>query len=504
MHRRLTPLDASFLRVETPAAHMHIGWSSLFEPPEGRPRPTLEALRTSVSSRLELVPRFRQRLHFPPAMLGEPYWVDDPGFDLANHVLAPTGPDEAVSMKSFGDLRDAVFSEPLDRSRPLWRLYLVPRLEDDRIGMVGKLHHAMVDGISAVELGILLLDPEPDTAPRPQPPEWRPEPEPTSGDIAREALADNSAAMLRLTGDAARRSMRPATAAIDATKTVRRVAGSMRHDLLTAAPRSEMNVPITSERTLACHHQPLRELTRVKRIAGVTLNDVCLAVVAGALRELAIRHGEPAQPLKVMVPVDVRAGDDAAELGNRVAFVFVELPLQISSPASRLMRVNQETRAFKDSERPAGAESVVRAVGLLPDPIKDRVAQFAGSARVYNLTVSNIPGPREPVYMLGAKMVESYPVVPFPEDHALAIGMFSYRDHICFGLYADPVALPQIELLPQALRRSVRALSRAYEAPGLSAQPRRGRPGMPTRMERAHRRRRRPAPAGEPRVPVPH
>jgi diacylglycerol O-acyltransferase / wax synthase len=480
MHSRLTPLDASFLRVETPAAHMHIGWSSLLEPPKNRPRPSLEALRESIASRLEKLPRFRQRLRFAPMMLGEPFWVDDPNFDVASHVVGLTGPDEAVTAKSFGELRDAVFSEPLDRSRPLWCLYLVPRLEDDRIGLVGKLHHAMVDGVSAVELGILLLDPEPDTAPLPAPPAWRPAPEPGPRELAGEAIADDASAALRLTGDAARLSMRPASAAVDATRTLRRVVDSLRRDLLTAAPPSEMNVPISPQRTVVCHRQPLRELMRVKEIAGVSLNDVCLAVVAGALRELAILHGEPPRPLKVMVPVNVRADGTAGDLGNRVAFVFVELPVHVGSPGLRLMRINQETRAFKDSERPAGAEAVVRALGFLPDPIKDRVAKFAGSARVYNLTVSNIPGPRAPVYMLGARLAESYPVVPCSEDHALSIGMFSYRDHVCFGLYADPVALPQVELLPEALRNSMRALDKAYAAPWLGAQPRRGHPGQRT------------------------
>ena len=187
----------------------------------------------------------------------------------------------------------------------------------------------------------------------------------------------------------------------------------------------------------------------------VTVNDVCLAAVTGALRALALSCGEPVRPLKAMVPVSVRTDDERTALGNRISFAFVELPLELGRAESRLQRVHEQTAAFKSSDRPAGFESLMGALGYLPNALKTPAARLVGSKRVYNLTVSNIPGPRFPVYMAGAVLREAYPVVPLAEGHTLSIGMFSYRDWMFFGLYADPEALPEVRRLPGALERAL-------------------------------------------------
>jgi diacylglycerol O-acyltransferase len=499
--RQLTPLDGSFLRAETPNAHMHVGWSGLFRPPEGRSTQTLERLRASIACRLQYAPRFRQRLAFPPLGLGEPFWVDDPRFDISRHVTRLARPRERVSRARFERMTDEVLSEPLDRSRPLWHIYLVPRVEDGSVGLISKMHHAMVDGKSAVELGLLLFDTEPDASP-PQPDDWRPQPEPGRARLAWQAAADQA----QLPLDAARLAARMAAAPRDTTargmNALARVAAAVREDVLKPAPASYVNVPIGPERTLVRHRVPLERVLQAKDAAGVKLNDVCLAAVAGAMRELAIRRDEEPKPLKAMVPVSTRQEDEQADMGNRISFVFIDLPLNLPSALARLRRVAEATRAFKRSGRASGGELVLGALGYLPGLLKNQAARLAGSARVYNLTVSNIPGPRFPVYMLGAELEEAYPVVPLSEDHALSVGMFSYRDSIFFGCYAHPAAFPEAtDELPAALDDQFRALARLparggprrVEAPGNGDRAERTPGGpRPKGSEIAAGRRRRP------------
>jgi diacylglycerol O-acyltransferase len=206
---------------------------------------------------------------------------------------------------------------------------------------------------------------------------------------------------------------------------------------------------------------PIFDVLEIKRRHGVTVNDVCLAVVAGALRRSAIDHGAEPLPLKVMVPVSVRAPEEAAALGNRISFVFLRLPLDEPDAVARLHAIHEATRAFKDGGRAAGGEVVLGALGYLPGPLKDRAARLAASRRMYNLTVSNVPGPRVPVYLLGAELEEAYPVIPLADDHALAVGVFTYRDRVCFGCSADPEALPDAGGLPSALLDGMRELAAA-------------------------------------------
>jgi diacylglycerol O-acyltransferase / wax synthase len=472
MADRLTSLDGSFLRVETPNVHMHVAWSGLFEPRAGGRRPTVEALRAKVAARLGRVPRFRQRLAYPPLRLAEPSWVDDPAFDVAAHITELGDPDIPVALERFADFTDATLSQPLDRERPLWQVYLVPRLADGRAGLVFKMHHALVDGKSAVELALLLFDLEPD--PEPEPAEdWLPARSPSAARLALGALAGNAAEPLR----AARGMARLAGTTRDGglTGTLRRAALAFEQDLLRSAPASYLNGPIGPSRVLVRHRARMSDLVEAKRRAGVTLNDVCLAAVAGALRNLASLRGERPRPLKVMVPVSVRGESERRELGNRISFAFIELPVAVRSRAERLQQIHRATSAFKTSGRPAGTGALLGAIGLLPDPVKNRAARVASSARVYNLTISNIPGPRQPLYMLGAELVEAYPVVPLGAEHALSVGMFSYRDHLFFGLYADPEALPEVRELPTFLNAEILALSGPRSRPG-RARDANGRP----------------------------
>jgi diacylglycerol O-acyltransferase / wax synthase len=244
------------------------------------------------------------------------------------------------------------------------------------------------------------------------------------------------------------------------TGTLRRAALAFEQDLLRSAPPSYLNTPIGPRRTLVRHRARMSDLLEAKQRVGVTLNDVCLAALTGALRRLAVLRGEQPRALRVMVPVSVRGDTERQDLGNRISFAFIELPLAVRSRGERLRLINHATSSFKSSGRPAGTGTLLGALGLLPDPLKDRAAQIASSARVFNLTISNIPGPRFPLYMLGAELSEAYPVVPLSAEHALSVGMFSYRDDMFFGLYADPEALPEVSRLPALIDAEVLALSR--------------------------------------------
>jgi diacylglycerol O-acyltransferase / wax synthase len=461
---------------------MHVAWCGRLAPaPDGR-RPTAEAVRELLGSRLHKVPRFRQRLAFPPPGLGEPFWTDDPDFDLRSHVTDLTEPDENVTLGSFNALCDALLSEPLDRRRPLWQLYLVPRLEDGSAGIVCKLHHAMVDGVSVVELGLLLFD-SPGGEPG-EPDGWEAAPPPGVARLAVEALTESGGRALRAAGDVAQSLARPQEMAAGALASAAKAGGAVADGLLRPAPRDRVNSPIGPERVLVRQEQDLAELLEIKRSAGVTLNDACLGVVAGALRLLAAERGEAPQPLKIMVPVSTRTEDEATDAGNRISFAFIDLPLAEGSTRRRLELIRKQTEAFKRSDRAGGFSTVLTTLGLLPAPLRGPVARVVGGPRTFNLVVSNIPGPPQPVSMVGCELIESYPVVPLAEDHSLSIGMFSYRDRMFFGAYADPHALPEVRDLPRLLAAATHDLAGATNGGRPGADPLRSphRAGVPARL----------------------
>ena len=458
MHKRLTTLDSSFLRVESESAHMHVAWVGLLDVDSARERPALAALRAKVGARMQHLPRFRQRLAFPPLRMGEPFWVDDPDFDVAEHVTTLTRPDESISPARFRALADAVLSEPLDRDRPLWHIYMVPRLDDGRAGLVCKLHHAMVDGKSAVEVALLLFDSTPDAEPE-APDAWSPSVPPTGARLAVDTVMAEATESLRAVRGIARAAGPGGASSLAGT--LRRAALAVEKDLLRPAPPSHLNVPIGPRRTLVAHVARMSDVKAARAGTSATVNDVCLAAVGGALRELALSAVTPPRPLKVMVPVSVRDDGERQALGNRISFAFIDLPLHLRSPRARLEWVVEATAEFKRSRRAAGTELVMGALSALPELLKDQAARLVASPRTYNLTVSNIPGPPDPVYMLGARLAEAYPVVPLADGHALSIGIFGYTGRLHFGIYADPDALPGVARLPTALEAEILSLAGA-------------------------------------------
>ena len=450
---RLTPIDASFLHLDSARTHMNVGWSAVGTLPDGAARPTLDALRTRVDGRLRHVPRCRPRLQFHPLGLGEPHWVDDPHFDVDAHVVALGEPGEALSPRRFAELRDELLSVPLDRSRALWQIAFAPLLEDGGIGVIGRVHHAMADGAAALQVAALGLDADgADEGAGDEP--WQPEPAPGAALRAADPLLHGAELAAHAVGEAARAALRPRSSARSMLREAQRVVGALTEDLLPRAPESQLNHDLGPRRTLISHRAALDDL----RAAGPgTLNDVGLAVVAGALRALALERGLPAQPLKALVPVDTRWPHERGVLGNHVSLAAVWLPLHLGSPAARLAHIRAATSRFKSAGRPAGVGVVIGGLGLLPSGLRGAMLR-AASPGSFNLIVSNIPGPRRPLHMLGARLDEIYPVVPVAEDQALSIGMLRYHRHLHFGLHADPEALPHATRLPALIAEEVRAL----------------------------------------------
>jgi diacylglycerol O-acyltransferase len=444
--RRLSSLDAAFLNVETPSAHMHVGFAAALAPRDGGLAPRFPQILEHIGRRLCRAPRYRQMLAAVPLGLHHPVWVDDPEFDVSRHVVR----------SKVGRLRDAVeeaMSEPLPRDRPLWKIYIADRLEDGTLGVVGKAHHCMVDGVATVELASLLLDAEPDAA---DPPEdgWRPQPAPNRGELLSRAFVDRVREELEL----ARLPARIASSPGRLRSLGGEISGLLRaagDSLRPAIPTRTLNEPISPQRHLAPVDRPLEDLMRIKRSFGVKLNDVVLAVAAGAVRGFLAKRGEQPIKLKAMVPVNVRGSGEGSDLGNRISFMFIDLPCDEPDPARRLMDIHLATSERKDADEPRAADRILRSIAYAPHTLQQLASRLIASPRTFNLVVSNIPGPRQPLYMAGCELQRAYPVVPIADNHALAIGITTVRERACFGLYADRETLPDVDLLAAELDESV-------------------------------------------------
>jgi WS/DGAT/MGAT family acyltransferase len=476
---RLSSLDSSFLRVETTNAHMHVGWLSPLELPAGALTLDPAALIEQIVGRLHLTPRFRQRVVNAPLSLGEPSWEDDPDFHILRHVHVVDEP--TVSRRRLGELTDQFLSVQLRRDRPLWSLLVVPAVEGGRAAIVGKVHHAMVDGIAAVELGMLLFDVSPDSSPA-APALWEPAPGKDGPvKLVLDSLAESAVEQFRNARQVARLGLSPG-AGLRVADNVRRAAMSLASDVLRPAPASILNVDIGPRRRLVRHSVPLGRLNAVRRGRELTLNDLVLTVCAGALRRLMLQAGEEPHDLRVMVPVNVRAADDASGEGNRISFAFVELPVSEPRPATRLRKVHETMTELKRSGKIAGTDLLLRSTGALPEPFKKAAAQLAASPRLYNVTISNVPGPRFSLYAAGARVRSVYPVIPIPEGHALSLGVLTYDGRVHFSAYVDPDALPRAGRIAIMLEDAVEELAAATSASHLNGH-RLGRAGARARGE---------------------
>ena len=420
--------------------------------PEGTRALDAGLLRERIAARLHLTPRFRQVVR--PMPLGEPAWSDHPDFDLTRHVRIAPG---QLGDGELRELCDEFLSQQLDRRLPLWEILVVPELEGGRAAVAGKVHHAMVDGIAAVELGMLLFDLSPKIE-QAEPPAWEPEPATAGLRVAVDAVADTAVDQFRAAGRAASLGLSPGRTASIA-QTVRRAALSLAEEALSPAPPSFLNGTLGPCRTLVTGDVSLTRLLSIRQRLGVKLNDVVLAIAAGALRRFAATVDEAPDALRAMVPVSVRRKGDAG--GNRITFAFVELPCDEPSPLRRVSLVHSQTQELKKSGKIDGAEAILRSTSVLPGFLKDRAARLAASPRLYDLTVSNVPGPGAPLFAAGAMVEEIYPVIPLADEHLLSIGVLSYRERLHFAIYADPNAIPEADDLGDLVSTATGELERA-------------------------------------------
>ncbi len=460
---RLTGLDSSFLHLERRGAHMHVAACAVFE---GAP-PSYEQLIEAIQSRLHHVPRYRQRLAFVPLGQGRPVWVDDPHFKPSYHVrhtaLASPGDDEQLRR-----LTGRVFSQALDRSRPLWEMWLVEGLSGGRFALLSKTHHALVDGISGVDIMTVLFDTSPDPMPvAPPDHDWAPKPLPNGAQLLADALLERATVPAEIVRGV-RAMLRGPRAVVKRAGEALIGVGAMAWAGLNPAPPSVFNVPIGPHRRFAWVRGDLARFKAIKNELGGTVNDVVLAVVAGALGRYMRLHGEATDglELRAMVPVSVRADVERGALGNRVTAMWAPLPVGVTDPVRRLNQITAEMRELKESGQAVGAEVLTRLSGFAPPTIVSQAARLAARQRVFNLVVTNVPGPQISLYLLGRRLEALYPMVPLTANTALGIAIMSYDGQLNFGLAADYDGLPDLEVLAGELRSSIEELVAAAGVPG--------------------------------------
>jgi WS/DGAT/MGAT family acyltransferase len=452
---RLTAVDASFLVQETASSHMHVGAVTIFSGPP----PKYDDFLGHIRSRLHLVPRYRQRLTFPPLESGRPMWIDDASFNLEYHVRHTALP-EPGSEEQLRNLTARVFSQQLDRSKPLWEFWLVQGLEGGRFALIAKTHHALVDGVAGVDLSTVIFDLQP--TPQEVPHEdgaWQPRREPSSLELAARGVRALIKTPLELTGRAVGAATRPGDT-LEQVKEGAEGLGELVWATLNPAPDSPLNVPIGPHRRLVFVRNELAQFKEIKNTFGGTVNDVVLTVVSGALRKWLRSRGVRTEglELRALVPVSIRAEHEANTMGNRIAVMRGPLPVYIEDPVARLRVVKQSMDGLKDSKQAVGAEVMAGMQEFAPPTILAQASRLNFSTRLFNLIVTNVPGPQFPLYVLGRKLEDLFPVAFLPKDHALAVAVMSYDGGIDFGLLADYDAVPDLDALGEMFESSLAEL----------------------------------------------
>jgi diacylglycerol O-acyltransferase len=458
--RPLTGLDAMFLYLETPSSHMHVTGVFVLDPADSPGGFDFDKVKRTVEQRLPFAPPFRRRLVEVPLKLYHPVWIEDPDFDLEYHVRraclpSPGGHDElAAFVGQIGGL-------PLDRSKPLWELYLVEGLERGRYALVTKIHHAAIDGISGAELSASILDLERDPPRSTEDDDWHPDRVPTDLELLTYAVAS-------LTGHP-----------MAALRTARRVVETAFHlsernrlpevqapPSPFSAPRTRLNQAITPHRRVSFTDVGLDEVKSVKNHFGCTVNDVVLELCAGALRRYLEAHEElPPEPLVALVPISVRTEDERGDLGNRVSAMLVSLATDVADPVARLKTIAEGTRHAKEQEKAIGAAVLTDWTEFTFPALMGRAARLTSSTRVFdrvrpvfNVTISNVPGPPFPLYLAGAQLVAMHPVGPIHEGIGLNITVMSYLGRMWFGFNGCRETVPDINDFPSLVRASLAEL----------------------------------------------
>jgi diacylglycerol O-acyltransferase len=456
---RLSPLDSSFLHVEDRVNQLHIGSIAIFEGPE----PPFEDFVAMVAGKLPLVPRYRQVVQEVPLDLGRPVWVDDPDFNIEYHIrhtALPAPGGQAELRKLVG----RIMSQQLDRTKPLWEIWVVQGLEDDQWGMVAKTHHAMVDGVSGTELLAVIMD----TAPKrsaPVPDDWHPSPLPSGARLAAEAAVDllrSPYEQLRAVRSATRV---PRQALHELGLVVRGI--SAYAGVLRSNPVSTLNGPIGPHRRVAWADTTVEDVKTVRKGLGGTFNDVVLAAITAGFRQLLLSRGEAVdREVRTLVPVSVRARDVTgraigdATYDNKVSAMFATLPVGIEDPAGQLHAITAQLQGLKDSREAVAGEALTSLSGFAPPMLLALGMRLAGRLQQRNINTgtTNVPGPQFPLYAAGRRMVKIYPYVPLFGQVRMAVAIFSYDGQVNFGLTGDYDRAADLDVLRDGIEEGMRKL----------------------------------------------
>jgi len=458
---RLSAQDTSFLVFETPTVPMHIAGTQIFE---AGPLATedggvdIEAIKKLVSSRLHLIPRYRQKLAWIP-IAEHPVWVDDRDFNLDYHVRHSSLPRPG-NLDQLKRLSARIMSNQLDRERPLWEMWVIEGLEDGRFGLISKMHHCMIDGKGGVDLAHILFSTDPDERSVGESPAYIPRPAPTGMEL----LRDEVRRTVGLPFNAIRDFRQFAREAEDLRTELEIRAKALRGLLGWAvSPPSEtpLNGVLGPHRRFDWLTVSLDDVKTVRRSLGCTVNDVVLTTVAGAVREFLIRRRVRPEDVdfRVSAPVSVRREEDEGKMGNKVSSWIVRLPVGESEPLKRMEAIHEVTQDLKESQQALGVEMMMAVAEWTPGVLLSLGAQAASGP--INMIVTNVPGPQFPLYMLGARLLESFPQVPLLQGTGLGIALFSYDGKVCWGFNADYGLVPDLEAFRDCITRSFEELSDA-------------------------------------------
>ena len=468
MTDHLTALDATFLELEQAddTAHMHIGGALVFEPRPDGSTPDLGEVCRHLDGRLGSLPRYRCKLSEPrTGGLRWPTWQPDERFHLASHVRHATLPHPGGEEELCEWLGD-YWSHRLDRHRPLWEVVLLDGLEAGRWALVTKTHHALVDGVGSVDAGYLMLDDEPEPSREAQAAAMS---SPSADAPEHASLSHRSqlVGLLRWMPEQAARAAREGAGmarhphkALEMLDRSRAAVEEILRDEVRRAPPSSLNCNMGATRSFAVVRVPLSDLKHVKSRLGGTVNDVALAAVTGGLRSLLLARGDelPAEGLRAMVPMNVRHASEKLALGNRVSSLFVHLPVAGRTTADRYRAVMAEAEQLKAGNQATGTSAIISLAGLAPPALHAGIARTLYATRLFNVTVTNVPGPQLTLYALGSRLAEILPLVPLAADHAVGVAIFSYDGAVVFGINAATDVVPDLAILRDGIAAELDAL----------------------------------------------
>ena len=449
---------------------MHVGAVMIFEGPP----PAREDFLAQIDSRLHLVPRYRQKLAVPRFEMGRPLWVDDPRFNIGYHVRHTALPAPG-GVEQLRLLAGRIFSQRLDRSKPLWEVWLVQGLEDNRFALINKTHHALVDGVSGVDLATVLFDVSPVPGEIADKDDWTPATEPTQAELIAEGVKGAIRAPADIAGSLLKAARDPG-ATVRAAREAAEGIGEIVWAGLNPAPETPLNVPIGPHRRVWWVRSSLDDFKAIKNAVGGTVNDVLLAVVSGALGRWLRTRGVRTEglELRALVPVSIRPAGAEDELGNQIAAMRGPLPVYATDPLDRLEIVKEAMAHLKQSKQALGAEVISGLNDFAPPTLLAQASRLNFSTRLFNLIVTNVPGPQFPLYLLGRELQELAPIAFLPEDHAMAVAAMSYNGCVDFGLLGDYDAMPDLDVFADYLDD---ALAELMEAAGV------GKPTAPMTYE---------------------